>query len=92
MSVDIRGDTIYQVTYLAPLKMSQQFYDNVEENWPVYNKTISGEVHIFEQVVIVIQVDDHTIDSLDQPVDMVVIPAICILDIHPLYYRKDKPK
>lgn len=82
---------VYRVTYLCPLKMSGEFYDDVEENYPAYNKSISGEVHIFHEVVIVIDVDNIT-DTLDQPVDMTIIPAGCVLDIHPLYYRKEKTK
>lgn len=83
---------VYRVTYLCPLKVTQGFYDDVEENFPVYNKTTTGEVHIFHEVVIVIAIDEHVIDTLDQPTDMIIIPAGCILDIHPLYYRKEKNK
>lgn len=98
--LQIDPNVVYAVTFWATMVVPEQYrdengdmvpnlFDDHEEDYPPYTRTIYGEVHIYKEVLVVINVE-NVIDSQDQPIELRIIPAICVVDVKPHHYRKER--
>lgn len=90
--LEIDKNIVYEVSYYSTFRVKEDFFNDLAEDYPPYIAKMEGEVHIYPESIVVIPIENGVVDTQDQPVKLFIIPAVCILDIKPLYYRKEKTK
>lgn len=88
--LEVDRNIVYEVFYYSALKVKDDFFNDDADDYPPYIGRVEGEIHVYPESIVVIPIDEHVIDTQDQPVKLYIIPAVCVQDIKPIYYRKEK--
>lgn len=86
--VIIDPNVVYSLSFLTTFKVNSDFFNDNPNEYPPYIGNIEGEVHIYQETVVVIPIEEGVVDTQDQPVKFFIIPSVCVTDVRPVHYRR----